>query len=114
MTIKEQVLSIADRLKVLPASAIIKVMMVFLRPARDYWGAEANKHCETMNRYPEGTSMRAAAEKKYHEAFVNWHRLNYLSMKLNDAEQFKSFDDARFLKFKAVPGKQAPSVSQAA
>jgi hypothetical protein len=113
MTLKEQVLSIADRLKTVPVDAIIKVMMVFVKPALDHWCAETNKHFAAMNRYPEGSEMRGAHEAKYNAAFINWHRLNFLVQRLADAERFQSFNASRFQKLPPTTATQ-PAEAQAA
>lgn len=89
MSIKEQVLALAGSLKTLPSDVVIKVTAAFIRPCLAHWEEETKKHHEAALRYPEGSSMRKAAEAKYNEAFGHWHRLNFFSMKISEAEKFQ-------------------------
>lgn len=108
MSVKDQVLAIAERLKAAPADAIIKVVMVFVKPALGYWEAETLR--QTKNPFPEGSEERKVQEKKYSDAFVQWHRLNCLYTKIEEAEKFKSFDDPRFSPKQKKPMVKAEQV----
>jgi predicted lipoprotein len=102
MGIKDEILSIADRVKTLPSDAVLKVVSVFLRPCLSHWEEETKKHHEASLRYPEGSSMRKAAETKYNEAFANWHRLSFFSMKVVEAEKFQTFGVKKLVAMKAA------------
>jgi len=114
MTIKEQVLAISAKLSALPSDALIKVLLVFVKPALAFWVAEVNKHHDAMTRYPAGSAMHKAASAAYDTAFGHWHRVSYLVMKIEEAGRFQGLASTGQRPRLGKPVEPAESVQQAA
>lgn len=91
MTLKDQVLTLANRIQTIPTLALIKLLIILVKPVLTHWAIQANAHNEAMSRYPKGSATYKGAEAKYHEAFDNWHRVSFLIMKIEEAAKFQTY-----------------------
>lgn len=92
MDIKAQIKNISEATRTFTADKIIGLtLVVFVKPAMEYWRVEVEKHSATMRKYPMGSNFHAAASDAYQAAFAEWHKLSVLSNKIAEAKSFKSF-----------------------
>src|SRR3972149_933026 len=109
MKLKDQIAHLADRLQTVPSLVTVKIAKALVKPALSYWEAETVKAEEAARRAP--AAEKAEADAKYQEAFVHWHRLNFLFQRIEEAEKFQSFDAPRFQR---RVGEKAPPPQKAA
>lgn len=92
MDIKAQIKNISEATRTFTADKIIGLtLVVFVKPAMEYWRGEVEKHSSTMRKYPIGSHMHEAASAAHQTAFAEWHKLSVLSNKIAEAKTFKSF-----------------------
>lgn len=84
MSTSETVKALGEKLRPLPSEALCGVVLFLVKPAVQYWAAEATKHHRVMSQFPATTTMHAAASRHYEMAFAHHHRLAMLSKAIEE------------------------------
>lgn len=82
--------TLMESLQTMKAEHLAKFLRVMLLPAVKHWAQESEKRRVLVHQFTPGSEKHQAATREYELAFAQWHHMNHLLSKIQEAQNFKS------------------------